>query len=1056
MSLWDLQYSSDVSESLGASPTSSSRKVQKRRKVEPMHRTSSNHDRKFDRKMSWRNMPTSNDLSDSSLASLPISSSQSDPKRHKANISAPNHRKLLKTKRKYVKHDSWLHNLHSVSSDDHVPSEKSSRVKRNRKSSSEHSSIDSFVTKVSSDTNSSRLPRSVFRATAKFVRRVEASRNRRYSEHSDSDSQSSKLREKRPGKQSRVHRSSRRNGRSGGDSKSARIERHHVPRPSSSSRRRQHSNASDSSTVTDSLSDVIDYRVLKGSRASRAPRKRRCESGSSPEYKSSSFGRSKSLKSQPRGQSRTVAKPVNNAKHSVVIRKKHDVSDSSVVKSQTGNHNNIIRPRNRRATSVSIHDERAKSSSRRGYSEKTHFEHARSRKHTIQQSRSVPKKSHDSAFNSGEASQSSKSSKFTTLSINSSSNELFETGRPSSSGRDPDRGHSKKSKRESQSHSSFQSSENKSQKSSRHDIDDYSREANGISERVDRSMRSTRIEMDAFYSMISEDQHPKRKKNHKMPGKYVLRRQKIPGKSVHMSDLGSQSSKQTAKLQESGIQPSTSENQPSNPEKQLQKSKIQHPKPDPIPPKSESHYQKSDNQHVQPENQHPKPGNQPQKSQNIHLKSKSQPPKPPARVFKVGQIWDVNFGKDGWQIADVYDGQLYSRMSFDMILDEKTHGPMIYFRSSFIGEPFGAGPFKISLARDSENIAELYSRTKTVEIPTLPEYNDSVKIIIGALNANADISEIIHMINHRCACISSNYKIANLFWAAHNHSRVDVMRYLSRFWVTKSISRYVVQDTSYGPNATASLSSAEMRIIDCRSHYVLHSLIKDENMDLLKFYLSREFAKEQPEIFRVLTEKRSQFDRSSIGHQAAEVGNPEILRLLVSRQVLVRRRKNTFAVNPKTVDGCTILHVLVMSAGADFSPSHRRSAEIICGDMSVKELNDRTECGDSAVSLCVRQGNVEMLRYLVTKWSCKLHHRSTLDCNALHIAFRDGSVEMAKAVVKLIASVHKEFVCFSENSKTHRLKCTAVSCLGQRLDAEGASLWERVRERPELRFSVRS
>eukprot|EP01083_Nonionella_stella_P238737 836415_1 len=170
----------------------------------------------------------------------------------------------------------------------------------------------------------------------------------------------------------------------------------------------------------------------------------------------------------------------------------------------------------------------------------------------------------------------------------------------------------------------------------------------------------------------------------------------------------------------------------------------------------------------------------PSKSE-IPQKSKNNPQKS-VKTFKIGQRLDVHFGEDGWHIAEVCDGPEFT-VSGIAIYRQITlfEGPIIYFRSSFIGKPYGAGRFRQSLARDSKNIAKLYSRTKSVKVKHMPNKN-AVAHILASLDADKELSIITRKINRYCPDLSI-FDHATLFWTAHKLSRVDVMRYLSRCWV---------------------------------------------------------------------------------------------------------------------------------------------------------------------------------------------------------------------------------------------------------------------------------
>eukprot|EP01083_Nonionella_stella_P029855 82029_1 len=427
----------------------------------------------------------------------------------------------------------------------------------------------------------------------------------------------------------------------------------------------------------------------------------------------------------------------------------------------------------------------------------------------------------------------------------------------------------------------------------------------------------------------------------------------------------------------------------------------------------------------------------------------------PKRTFFVGERWDVFFPEYGWTAAEVCDAMFDVTISDIEKPTTRWSRSVVFLRSSIIGKLYGAGRYKCRLDGRSGWIQELGTRTRAPYLADMESYSFINGRMIPPKNgvSYALCEQAINRLAWKREWNSDQKKL--LFWTAHKYSRVKVMEHISRMEFRTGGFSLFLRDLEMGP-CLDSLPKYDDHRIDLPSWHsrnnnesILFTMMKDDNLERLRFYLSKELSESCREFYTAITTHRLKFDGSTIAHKAAELCNPELLTLLASRRLLITHTGRSH--NWVTDDGFSVLQIFVITAGSDFSANHRKCLEIICKDSRPKDINSKNKSFDTAVTLCIRQDNVEMLRCLVSVFAAKLYHNTRHPYNALHVAVRDGSVRMVETVVRLIRSPrYNEAICTSEDSVSHQINCSAAMCIGRRMDQEGVSLWERVQMRPEI------
>eukprot|EP01083_Nonionella_stella_P022109 61125_1 len=409
------------------------------------------------------------------------------------------------------------------------------------------------------------------------------------------------------------------------------------------------------------------------------------------------------------------------------------------------------------------------------------------------------------------------------------------------------------------------------------------------------------------------------------------------------------------------------------------------------------------------------------------------------RCFAMGTQWDVFFDGVGWQVAKVIKPIIF----VDVL--------KIGFESVYIGKQFGTGLLRVVYPSLSTCIAE--KGCKTYHVMPDSSYakqlscGDAEKVMLRYLEKDEPSNNIITEL-HKNSLIYTQKTHARLFWTAVTKCRIDIMTYLSRFWHNVNLANVVLFGAlELDTNMFYCIPKYERKHFYVSKLFVLHAAVQDTKIELLRFFLSNDFRTSQSRLYGKIVARTSTFDESTISHRAAEVGNPEILQLLSSKGLLVNVNRN-----PMTNDGFTVLHVFVWSAGSEFTSTQKRCADIICRKLTQAQFNVRTKARDTAMSLCVKQENLGILRYLLTK-GAKLDFTSRSPHNILNLAIREGSPRIVQEVVRLISVFKSQKVCVDEQSVAHR-SCTEDSCLGRRFDEEGVSLWDRVRLRPEIRVTI--
>eukprot|EP01083_Nonionella_stella_P133870 407128_1 len=427
----------------------------------------------------------------------------------------------------------------------------------------------------------------------------------------------------------------------------------------------------------------------------------------------------------------------------------------------------------------------------------------------------------------------------------------------------------------------------------------------------------------------------------------------------------------------------------------------------------------------------------------------------PKRTFFVGERWDVFFPEYGWAAAEVCDAMFDVTISDIEKPTTRWSRSVVFLRSSIIGKLYGAGRYKCRLDGRSGWIQELGTRTRAPYLADMESYSFINGRMIPPKNgvSYALCEQAINRLAWKREWNSDQKKL--LFWTAHKYSRVKVMEHISRMEFRTGGFSLFLRDLEMGP-CLDSLPKYDDHRIDLPSWHsrnnnesILFTMMKDDNLERLRFYLSKELSESCREFYTAITTHRLKFDGSTIAHKAAELCNPDLLTLLASRRLLITHTGRSH--NWVTDDGFSVLQIFVITAGSEFSANHRKCLEIICKDSRPKDINSKNKSFDTAVTLCIRQDNVEMLRCLVSVFAAKLYHNTRHPYNALHVAVRDGSVRMVETVVRLIRSPrYNEVVCTSEDSVSHQINCSAAMCIGRRMDQEGVSLWERVQMRPEI------
>eukprot|EP01083_Nonionella_stella_P078655 215334_1 len=225
---------------------------------------------------------------------------------------------------------------------------------------------------------------------------------------------------------------------------------------------------------------------------------------------------------------------------------------------------------------------------------------------------------------------------------------------------------------------------------------------------------------------------------------------------------------------------------------------------------------------------------------------------------------------------------------------------------------------------------------------------------------------------------------------------------------------------------------------------LMFRMIRGNELDLLKFYTSERFRRNRITFYSRLLRSSSEFDSWSILHVAADSRNLEMFRYLMNLPECP-------SVDRKDRIGWTVLHVFVNSCGSDFSKSDAALAKLMFQKMTVNPRNYKTHDGESALTLCIRNNNMKLYRFLCrNRVRPELKDQSPTNC--LWYALRNGSPEMVTEVVRCGG----KSICVDEDWHRSRMSTCQKNkkCFCQFKDSEYLNVWDRLEELPSLKRQI--